>query len=142
MRASQKLISAIKRFEGVRFTAYQDVAGVWTIGYGHTEGVKAGQHISYAVAENYLYKDLSLVEEQVDELGDWTQGQFDALVDFAFNLGVGALKRSTLLKYIRERRGEAEIRAEFAKWRKAGGKVCAGLVKRRAWEAQRFYEND
>ncbi|MGN1228648.1 MAG: lysozyme, partial [Prevotella sp.] len=112
----------------------------WTIGIGHTKGVKEGQVISEKQALQLLKGDLLPCEKYVEALGVCkTQGQFDALVDFCFNLGCDALGRSTLLRFIRAGKAEKYIRGEFGKWVKSKGKTLAGLVKRRAWEADRYY---
>jgi lysozyme len=141
MRVSDICFSKIQEFEGLRLTAYKCPAGVWTIGFGHTKGVKMGQTITKAQAETLLRGDLLPCEEYVRGLNlELTQGQFDALVDFCFNLGTGALGRSTLLQKIRTKADEQTIRGEFAKWVNAGGVRLQGLVKRRAWEADRFFE--
>ena len=140
MKSSDLLLNKIIDFEGCKLTAYKCPAGVWTIGVGHTRGVKQGQKITEAQAISLLKGDLLPCENYVNNLGVCkTQGQFDALVDFCFNLGTGALGRSTLLKYIRQGKAEQYIRGEFAKWVKSGGKTLAGLVKRRAWEADRYF---
>lgn len=140
MKSSELLLNKIIDFEGCKLTAYKCPAGVWTIGVGHTKGVKQGQTISEAQAISLLKGDLLPCENYVNNLGVCkTQGQFDALMDFAFNLGTAALGRSTLLKYIRQGKAEQYIRGEFAKWVKSGGKTLAGLVKRRAWEADRYF---
>ena len=154
MEASTKLISAIKRFEGLLCKTYLDCAGVPTIGFGHTQGVKMGMTITPEQAENYLYSDLRIVEDEVNGLNVCkTQGQFDALCDFVFNLGFNKLKNSTLLRYIRIHKGNEAIQAQFRRWVYAGGAVqeglvkrrkweVKGLVKRREWEAQRYVEED
>ena len=140
MKSSELLINKIIEFEGCKLQAYKCPAGVWTIGVGHTKGVKQGQTITKAQAMSLLKGDLLPCENYVNNLGVCkTQGQFDAMVDFAFNLGTAALGRSTLLKYIRQGKAEQYIRGEFAKWVKSGGKTLAGLVKRRAWEADRYF---
>ena len=140
MKSSDLLLNKIIDFEGCKLTAYRCPAGVWTIGVGHTRGVKQGQKITEAQAISLLKGDLLPCENYVNNLGVCkTQGQFDALVDFCFNLGTGALGRSTLLKFIRQGKAEQYIRGEFAKWVKSGGKTLAGLVKRRAWEADRYF---
>ena len=140
MKSSELLLNKIIEFEGCKLTAYKCPAGVWTIGVGHTKGVKQGQKITEAQAISLLKGDLLPCENYVNNLGVCkTQGQFDALVDFCFNLGTGALGRSTLLKFIRQGKAEQYIRGEFAKWGKSGGKTLAGLVKRRAWEADRYF---
>ncbi len=140
MRISEEALSKIKAFEGLRLEAYKCTAGVWTIGYGHTRGVKQGQRITAAQAETLLKGDLLAFEKYVDGLHlNLTQGAFDALVDFAFNCGTEALRRSTLLNKIRAKAPREEIKAEFMKWVRGGGKVLPGLVKRREWEAERFF---
>ena len=140
MKSSDLLLNKIIDFEGCKLTAYRCPAGVWTIGVGHTRGVKQGQKITEAQAISLLKGDLLPCENYVNNLGVCkTQGQFDALVDFCFNLGTGALGRSTLLKFIRQGKAEQYIRGEFAKWVKSGGKTLAGLVKRRTWEADRYF---
>ena len=142
-RISDIGLKKLKEFEGLRKEAYLDAAGVPTIGYGHTHGVRMGDVISEYWAEMFLKADLYDVEKQVDSLGlDLNQPQFDALVSFAFNLGFYKLKTSTLLKTIREGGSMRAIKKEFKKWIYAGGKIQLGLVKRRDWEAKRFFEPD
>lgn len=141
MRASYILISKLKEFEGLRLRAYKDSVGVWTIGYGHTRGVKAGQTITEKQAESLLRGDLLISEKYVNGLGiSFSQGQFDALVDFAYNLGTDSLRKSTLLKKICVKASTAEIQNEFKRWVYADGRKLPGLVRRRAWEAQRWAE--
>lgn len=141
MEASEVLIEKIKEFEGCRLKAYKDSAGVWTIGYGHTHGVKSGQLITQAQADSLLHGDLLPVEKYVDGLVVCrSQGEFDALVDFAFNLGTGNLASSTLLAKIRAGAATEDIQDQFRRWVYAGGKKLNGLVKRREWEAQRWTE--
>ena len=140
MKSSELLLNKIIDFEGCKLTAYKCPAGVWTIGVGHTKGVKQGQTITEAQAMALLKGDLLPCENYVNNLGVCkTQGQFDALVDFAFNLGTAALGRSTLLKYIRAKKPEQYIREEFAKWVNSKGMRLKGLVIRRQWEADRYY---
>ena len=139
MKSSELLINKIIEFEGCKLTAYKCPAGVWTIGVGHTKGVKQGQTITKAQAMTLLKGDLLPCENYVNNLGVCkTQGEFDALVDFTFNLGTAALGRSTLLKYIRAKKPEQYIREEFAKWVNSKGMRLQGLVIRRAWEADRY----
>jgi lysozyme len=127
--------------EGCRLEAYQDAAGVPTIGYGHTKNVRMGDRITQYWAKEMLREDIEEAEWQVKELGvAKTEGQLDALVSFVFNLGIGRLKRSTLLKTIREGGSKAQITKEFKRWVYADGKLLPGLVKRREWEAKRFFE--
>lgn len=141
MRASKILIDKIKEFEGVKLSAYKCPAGVPTIGVGHTKGVVMGQTITIEQAESLLKGDLLPIESYLHELKmPLTQGQFDALADFAFNLGIDALKRSTLLKKVRINISDKTIPGEFDKWIYSKGKVLPGLVKRRAWDAKRWGE--
>ena len=140
MKSSELLINKIIDFEGCKLTAYKCPAGVWTIGVGHTKGVKQGQTITEAQAMTLLKGDLLPCENYVNNLGVCkTQGEFDSLVDFVFNLGTAALGRSTLLKYIRAKTPEQYIREEFAKWVTSKGMRLKALVIRRAWEADRYY---
>ena len=140
MKSSELLINKIIEFEGCKLTAYKCPAGVWTIGVGHTKGVKQGQTITEAQAMSLLKGDLLPCENYVNNHGVCkTQAEFDAIVDFAFNLGTAALGRSTLLKYIRAKKPEQYIRGEFAKWVNSKGMRLKGLVIRRQWEADRFY---
>lgn len=122
--------------EGLRLEAYRDAVGVWTIGYGHTKGVKEGDKITYAQAIRFLKEDLKSAESDVTRLVKvpLKQSQFDALVDFTYNLGGPALERSTLLRYINAKNFEGAF-YEFLKWNKAGGRELAGLTKRRKAEA-------
>lgn len=135
-RISPKGIALIKEFEGCKLTAYRDAVGVWTIGYGSTGAhVKPGMTITQAEAEKLLLDDLDRFESAVAKYAKVaTQDQFDALVSFAFNVGPEALRTSTLLRLHNE--GQYALAAEqFARWNKAGGKVMAGLTRRRAAEA-------
>jgi len=142
MKASDILRSFIKQAEGYSACAYKDSAGILTIGYGHTKGVVRGMTITHNMAERFLDQDLLASERYVTTLNVCkTQGQFDALVDFCYNLGTGNLNRSTLLRMIRHGSTEAAIRNEFSKWVHAGGWILPGLVKRRQWEADRFFSN-
>ena len=141
MRASQKLIEYLKKSEGCRLTAYQDSVGVWTIGYGHTKGVKPGDRITQYQAEQFLREDLATFEAAAMKVRNVaTQGRFDAVVDFTYNLGIGNFNRSTLKRYIEAGRAVWEIQEQFLRWNTAGGKKLGGLVSRRIWEAARFAE--
>jgi GH24 family phage-related lysozyme (muramidase) len=141
-------LAIIKHFEGRELRAYQDSVGVWTIGYGHTSAagpptVYAGQTITEAEAEEILKKDLELFESGVREVvtvpinGD----QFSALVSFSFNVGVGALRDSTLLRLLNagDYQGAAD---QFPRWVKAGGQTLPGLVRRRDAERALFLSQD
>ena len=133
-------LKKLKEFEGLRKEAYYDAAGVPTIGYGHTQGVRMGDVISEYWAEMFLKADLYDVEKLVNTLGDWNQSQFDALVSFAFNIGFYKLKTSSLMKVIRNGGSMHAIRKEFKRWVYADGKKLKGLERRREWEAKRFFE--
>lgn len=141
MRSSDKLVQALKKMEGCRLTAYQDTAGVWTIGYGHTAGVKNGDRCTRYQAEQYLREDLAKFEAAASKVRNVnTQGRFDAVVDFCYNCGIGNFSSSTLKKYIEAGRANWEIQEQFLRWVNAGGKKQGGLVSRRIWEAARWNE--
>src|SRR5574344_1183530 len=141
MKASNVLIEALKGFEALKLYAYRDCAGRCTIGYGHIKDVRMGQAVTKTQAEAFLIADLGEVERYVNELAVChSQGEFDALVDFAFNLGIGKLGRSTLLTKIRCTAPTSEIQTEFKKWVYAGGVKQGGRIKRRNWEALRWAE--
>ena len=141
MKTGHNGIEMIKREEGLRLASYTCPAGVWTIGYGTTHGIKPGMKITAAQAEAYLVRDLAEFEKHVNQLVtvDVTQNQFDALISFTYNLGEGALGKSTLLKKVNADPHDATISAEFEKWCKAGGKVLAGLLARRKHEAKLYF---
>ena len=127
--------------EGLQLTAYRDAAGVPTIGYGHTKGVRMGDRISEDWARRLLRQDVAEVERQVKAMRvASTDGQLDALVSFAFNVGISRLRRSALLRVIREGGTKLQIQREFKRWVYAGGQRLRGLELRREWEARRFFE--
>ena len=129
----------LKFFEGCELVAYQDSVGVWTIGYGHTKGVKPGMTITQEEAEQMLESELAEYEGYVEKYVTvpLTQNQFDALVVWVYNLGPTNFRKSTLLKELNSGDYTAASK-EIKRWNKAGGKVLAGLVKRREAEAQLF----
>ena len=144
MQTSDKGIALIKQFEGCKLTAYQDSVGVWTIGYGWTQPVdgkpiRAGMTIKQETAERLLKTGLVSYESDVSRLVKvgMTQGQFDALVSFTYNLGARSLSTSTLLRKLNtgDYAGAAD---EFLRWNKAGGKVLNGLTRRREAERALF----
>jgi len=140
MKTSDKGIEFIKRHEALRLKAYLDAAGVWTIGYGHTGGVNSGDVISEKQAEEFLRADLSTAERALNSTRlQLNQNQFDSLVSFVFNLGVGNFARSTLLRKIKSNANDPTIRKEFERWIYAGGKVLNGLVRRRREEADLYF---
>ena len=139
MKTSQRGINLIKQFEGVRLTAYKCPAGVYTIGYGHTRGVKRGMKITEEEASAFLTDDLLNSEkavERYDSVYHWNQNEFDALVSFTFNCGATNLR--ALLR--NGRRNRSQIAATLPLYRKAGGKVLKGLERRRAAEKALFLE--
>lgn len=139
MKISQAGIDLIKSFEGCRLSAYLDSVNVPTIGYGSTEGVSMGDTITQDEAESLLREDLIRFEACVNDYVtvDIDQNEYDALVSFAFNLGCGALKTSSLLRLLNAGNKEAAAQ-QFLRWDKAGGKVLAGLTRRRKAESERF----
>lgn len=147
MKPSEQCYSIIKQFEGCRLKAYKDSAGVWTIGYGtimYPNGtrVKGGDKCTQEEAETFLKYEVILKSQSVNAFTsnyNLTQNQFDALVSFAYNLGIGALQKSTLLKKIKINPNDPVIEAEFMKWVNAGGKKLIGLVKRRQQESDLYF---
>ena len=131
----------LKFFEGCKLTAYQDSVVVWTIGYWHTKGVYEGMTITQEEAEQMLLTELEEYEGYVEKYVTvpLTQNQFDALVVWVYNLGPTNFRNSTLLKELNAGNYTAAGQ-EITRWNKAGGKVLAGLVKRREAEAKLFNE--
>lgn len=129
----------VKQWEGRELKAYRCSAGVWTIGYGHTEGVKEGDTISPSEADALLVEDL---RKHAEALAPYvnapvTRGQYIAMLSLAFNVGVSAVKKSSLLRFVNLRKTE-DAAAEFDKWIYAGGKESDGLKARRAREKALF----
>lgn len=126
----------IKTFEGYRSEAYICPAGRLTIGYGHTSGVQAGDTCTEEEADIYLQEDLQWAENAVNaQKLDINQFQFDALVSFVYNVGVGAFESSTLLKKLKiSTAATSEIETEWKKWKYANKVELKGLVRRRAAE--------
>tara|TARA_Y100001937_G_scaffold17583_1_gene24309 strand:+ start:1609 stop:2052 length:444 start_codon:yes stop_codon:yes gene_type:complete len=139
MKISKEGISLIKNYEGCRLEAYQDSVGIWTIGYGVIKGVKEGDKINQEEADHLLQEELPEYEGYINDMikVPLEQCQFDALVCWVYNLGPNNLKDSTLLKVINEKNYE-DVPEQIKRWNKAGGVVLAGLVKRRAAEADLF----
>jgi lysozyme len=137
-------LKLIKGFEGLRLRAYLCPAKVWTIGYGHTRTAKPGQVITEAEADRLLREDLREFEKGVlDALGGapTTGNQFSAMVGLAYNIGLGAFRRSKVLAFHKAGKITEAARA-FANWSKAGGKVLPGLARRRAAEAKLYLTPD
>ena len=141
MKTTEILLKKLMEMEGLRLEAYEDAAGVPTIGYGHTKDVRMGDKISEYWAKELLRDDIEEAEWQVKELKvACNEAQLDALTSFVFNLGIERLKESTLLKVIREGGSKQQIRKEFKRWVYADGKKLKGLERRREWEVKRFFE--
>ena len=141
MRTSPKGIRLIQQFEGFRSKAYRDPVGIWTIGFGFTKGVKEGDTMTQAQASARLKSELAEYEAGVKQACTVppNQNQFDALVCFAFNVGVAGMKRSSVIKAHNREDHQAASRA-FGLWNKAGGKVWPGLTRRRAAESALYLE--
>jgi lysozyme len=142
MKTSDRGLSLIMSSESCRTRAYPDPVGIWTIGYGHTRDVHPGDTCTVEQAADWLKEDVVQAENAVMQLVDvaMTQGEFDALVDFVFNEGEGALAGSTLLKKLNagDHHGAA---MEFPRWIYASGHVLPGLVTRRAHD-EALFEGD
>lgn len=144
MQTSERGRKLIETFEGLRLTAYRDAVGVWTIGYGHTARSGeplpyAGMTISWAKADAILASDLRPVEQGVLTAikRPMAQGQFDAMVSLAFNIGLSAFRASSVARYFN--RGQPILAANaFRLWDKAGGAVVGGLGARREAERSEF----
>lgn len=135
-RISDDGVRLIKEFEGLYLKAYRCPAGVLTIGWGSTEGVREGMEITREEAERMLLGELSRFEDAVNRLVTvpLTQHQFDALVSFSYNVGARALEHSTLLRKLNDGDYNA-VPAELGRWVRGGGRVLPGLVRRRKAEA-------
>jgi lysozyme len=147
MKLNKEGADLIKSFEGCKLKAYQCSAMKWTIGYGNTffeDGtpVVAGNAISQEKAEqlfeiianDFSAKVVKLVPSHI------TPNQFGALVSFSYNCGIANLQKSTLLKKVIANHNDPSIKAEFLKWNKAGGKVLAGLTRRREAESNLYFK--
>ncbi len=143
MKTSEHGINLIKRFEGLRLEAYKCSAGVWTIGYGYTLGVKQGDRITQEQAEQYLIDYIRNAEKQLNELikVEVSQNQYDALMSLFYNIGYAQFASSTCLKRLNNKdyKGAAEA---LVWWNKAGGKILQGLVNRRDAEKELFLQNE
>lgn len=148
MKPSQNCINLIKKFEGCRLKAYKCPAGLWTIGYGtirYQDGkpVKEGEEISLYRAETLLTYEVENFAKQINL--NVNQNQFDSLVSFCYNLGIGAFNKSTLKKKIIANPGDLSIRDEFMKWNKARVKgvltELKGLTNRRKAEADLYFKD-
>ncbi len=133
-------ISLIKQFEGCRLEAYPDVGRIWSIGYGTTKDVTQGMKITQQQAEDFLMRDVNEVSEQIESLIDVqiNNNMFCAILCFTYNVGVHSLFNSSLLAKLNAGFSKDEIANEFLKWNHAGGKIFAGLNRRRQAERKLF----
>ena len=139
MKTSNQGKNLIKEAEGLRLEAYLCPAGVPTIGWGHTKGVKMGQHITVQQAEDMLIEDIAPIERLLNGMKiNFRQEQFDALVSWIFNFGEGKFKGSTMYKRIVGNAKDEEITDQMVKWINAAGCPLPGLMKRRVAEANLF----
>lgn len=137
MKTSTKGLNLIKQFEGLKLTAYRDPVGIWSIGYGHTKGVKEGDTITQEQAESFLKEDVATSEYAVftyDSVYHWNQNEFDALVSFAYNIGPGGIRQVTGAGS----RDKETIAQKMLLYYNAGGKKLEGLVRRRQAEHDLF----
>ena len=141
-----KGIATIRRFEGLKLQAYKCPASVWTIGWGSTfyengSKVQEGDKITLDRADKLLFEMVKRFEISVKSLvkSNVNDNQLGALTSFAFNVGLGALNKSTLLRKVNSNPNDPTIRNEFMRWTRAGGKVLKGLVTRRQAEADLYF---
>jgi lysozyme len=129
-------LGLVKQFEGCKLEAYQDVRGIWTIGYGHTAGVYPGQTCTQSQADAWLDSDLAEASYELLQVspGPFAPGAQDAITDFVFNLGIGNYRTSTLRQYVDGENWPA-VKTELLKWDHSGGQVIAGLLRRREAES-------
>lgn len=141
MNTSERGLSIIKKFEGFRADAYRCPAGIWTIGYGHTKGVKPGDKVTREEAEKLLREDVKIYEDGVRTYVKvpLNQNEFDALVSFCYNVGVVAFSKSSPVRFVNAGQRD-KVGMGLGLWIKGGGKVLPGLVSRRALETDLFYK--
>lgn len=139
IKISDAGIALVKQFEGCKLEAYRDAVGIWTVGFGHTgPDVHPGMKITQEEADDLLADDLKVFEHCVNSAVSvpLTQGEFDACVSLAFNIGCGRFRASTLVRKLVDNDDSAST--EFLRWNKAGGRVLAGLTRRREAEKDLF----
>jgi len=143
MNISQEGLGLIKKFEGCEYNAYKCAAGVLTIGYGHTAGVKEGDLVTQQEADKILEEDMKEYEGYINDYVtvDLDQNQFDSLVSWVFNLGPANLRASTMLKVLNNKEYE-EVPNQMKRWNKAAGKVLEGLIRRREAESLLFQDKE
>jgi lysozyme len=139
MKTSQQGLDLIKEFEGLRLEAYKCPAGVWTVGYGTTKGVKPGMKITEKKAEKLLLEDVKQFETFLNRVRvNFCQECFDAIIDWLYNLGTANFNRSTMRQFIIGDRDDEEITDQLVKWVNSGGIPLTGLKRRRIAEANLF----
>lgn len=146
MKITEKGINLIKKYEGCKLKAYLCPAHIPTIGWGNTaykngSKVKLGDTITQEQADELLIHILNYFSDGISHAitKELTDNQYNALLSFSYNLGLGNLRVSTLLKKVNADPNDLSIKAEFLKWNKAGGKILAGLTKRREEEATLYF---
>ncbi len=139
LEITDPFVNLLTTFEGVKYKAYQDPVGIWTIGVGFIDGVKEGDTMTPEEVKDRLKKEVKRFEDAVNKHVHvpLTQYQFNALVSFAYNVGAGALAGSTLLQKLNEEDYDGSAK-EFLRWNKAGGRVLKGLTRRRRCEKVMF----
>lgn len=139
-RSIDKAKEIIKELESLRLQAYLCPAGVWTIGWGHTNGVKKSMQITEEQAEELLREDMQDAIDVVERLGvELTENQYNALVSFVFNIGGSAFAKSTIRRKILANPNDKNIKDEFLRWVYADGKKLKGLKNRRKKEAELYF---
>jgi lysozyme len=143
MKMSETGLALLKDFEGCRLTAYPDITGVPTLGYGFTVGVNLGDTMTQAECDDRLLRELTPYESAVWNAtgGNVTQNEFNALTSFSWNVGIAGMQKSSVIKAHNKGDKQAAARA-FGLWNKAGGKPIAGLTRRRAAEAALYLTPD
>ncbi len=146
MKLNKQGYDLIKKFEGLKLIAYQDSVGILTIGYGNItyedfSKVKKGDKISQQRADEVFQFFANRFAKQVDAVitANVTQNQFNAVVSLAYNIGIGAFSKSTLLKKLNKNPNDSTIKDEFLKWVNAGGRKIQGLVNRRTEESKIYF---
>lgn len=142
MKTTRNGLDLIREAEGLRLEAYLCPAGVLTCGYGHTgKDVKEGMKIQSHKATEWLMKDVLNIEKQIDSVlkVELNENQYDAIVSFVYNLGIGNFKSSTLLRKINSNPNDPTIANEFKRWVYSGKTVLPGLVTRRQKEADLYF---
>ncbi len=139
MKASEKGLALIRSFEGLRLLAYKDLGGVVTIGYGTTAGVKMGDTVTKAEAEELLRLDVQRFVDHIAALVTvpLNQNHIDSLASFVYNVGPTAFAKSTLLKYLNAGLFQ-DAAGQFLRWNRAANNVVAGLTRRRVAEKALF----